>query len=301
MLLCTKNHFIRSLTKTLAGEEGPGSVEERANLARERGQRIQDYASDETGRQPGVLVLACTESRSVTRNGAALDAGSYTIMVEGIRPKPGQRIVYVDGGFDLFSSGHIEFLRQVVKAEEALGRQTGWYAPSAVQKRCASGNDNDYGPAYVVAGVHDDEVINYWKGVNYPIMNVLERGLCVLQCRYVNSVIFSAPFIPSKAFLKGLPFGAPNAVYHGPTAFMPLTYDPYVAARDMGIYQEIGNHSFQDVNAGEIVQRILQSRQMYEERQKKKGEKAAGEEAVRLRERMEEEAAALANERALHG
>lgn len=81
---------------------------------------------------------------------------------------------------------------------------------------------------------------------------------------------------------------------------MPLTYDPYVAARDMGIYQEIGNHKFQDVNAGEIVQRILQSRQMYEERQKKKGEKAAGEEAVRLRERMEEEAAALAKDRALH-
>lgn len=81
---------------------------------------------------------------------------------------------------------------------------------------------------------------------------------------------------------------------------MPLTYDPYVPAREMGIYQEIGNHKFQDVNSGEIVQRILQSRQMYEERQKKKGEKAAGEEAVRLRERMEEEAAALATDRALH-
>ncbi|KAL8645085.1 MAG: hypothetical protein Q9210_006903 [Variospora velana] len=284
MLLCTKNHFIRSLTSTLSGKEGPGSAEERVNLAQERNQRIKDYASDETGRRPGVCVLAWTEPRPVTKNGAALGAGSYTIMVEGVRPKPGQRIVYVDGGFDLFSSGHIEFLRQVVKAEEALGRQAG----------C------DYGPAYVVAGVHDDEVINYWKGVNYPIMNILERGLCVLQCRYVNSVIFSAPFIPSKAFLKGLAFGTPDAIYHGPTAFMPLTYDPYVAAREMGIYREIGNHSFQNVNAGEIVQRILQNRQLYEERQKKKGEKAVGEHAVHLRERMEEEAAALEKERALH-
>jgi ethanolamine-phosphate cytidylyltransferase len=31
--------------------------------------------------------------------------------------------------------------------------------------------------------VHDDEVINHWKGVNYPIMNIYERGLCVLQCK----------------------------------------------------------------------------------------------------------------------
>lgn len=200
MLLCTKNHFIRSLTRTLSGEEGPGSVEERGNLAQERNHRIKDYASDETGRRPGVLVLAWTEHRSVTKTGAALDAGSYTIMVEGVRPKPGQRIVYVDGGFDLFSSGHIEFLRQVVKAEEALGRQAGWYAPSATQERCAAEDDSDYGPAYVVAGVHDDEVINYWKGVNYPIMNIFERGLCVLQCRvriFLDMLLRLPPLIDS--------------------------------------------------------------------------------------------------------
>lgn len=80
---------------------------------------------------------------------------------------------------------------------------------------------------------------------------------------------------------------------------MPLTYDPYVAAKDMGIYQEIGNHLFQSVNAGEIVQRILRSRQLYEERQKKKGEKGVGEELHR-REEMEEQAAALQRERAVN-
>lgn len=68
---------------------------------------------------------------------------------------------------------------------------------------------------------------------------------------------------------------------------MPLTYDPYIAAKELGIYQEIGSHEFQHVNAGEIVQRILRSRQMYEERQRKKGEKVAGEDAVRRREEME--------------
>ena len=79
---------------------------------------------------------------------------------------------------------------------------------------------------------------------------------------------------------------------------MPLTYDPYVAAKTLGIYNEIGNHDFQSVNAGEIVQRIMKSRAMYEERQRIKGEKAAGEEAVKRRERMETEAADMEKRRA---
>ena len=71
---------------------------------------------------------------------------------------------------------------------------------------------------------------------------------------------------------------------------MPLTYDPYTGAKELKIYQEIGNHDFQNVNAGEIVQRILKSREMYEERQRAKGEKTIGEESVRKREEMEREA-----------
>ena len=56
----------------------------------------------------------------------------------------------------------------------------------------------------------------------------------------------------------------------------------------MGIYREIGPHEFADVNAGQVVQRILRSREMYEERQRAKGVKGIGEEAQRRRERMEE-------------
>ena len=183
MLLCTKNHFIKSLTRTLSGKDGPGNQEERSSAAKEMSQRIRDYASDETGLQPGPLVLSYTETGCASEASmASPNVGPYATIVDGVLPKPGQRIVYVDGGFDLFSSGHIEFLRQVVKAEEALARKTGWYDNPARKQRLAESN-NDYGPAYIVAGIHDDEVINHWKGVNYPIMNIFERGLCVLQCR----------------------------------------------------------------------------------------------------------------------
>lgn len=81
-----------------------------------------------------------------------------------------------------------------------------------------------------------------------------------------------------------MPFGTPSAVYHGPTSFIPLTFDPYAAAKDMKLYREIGNHDFQHVNAGEVVQRIMKSREMYEERQRSKLEKARREEAAQREE-----------------
>ena len=168
----------------LAGEEGSGSPEERRVTGETMYQRIRDYATDESGLQPGPCVLSWNVSHSPRKDdGLGKGEGdNFSTMVQGKAPKPGQRVVYVDGGFDLFSSGHIEFLRQVMQSEEAIARENGWYKEESIRKRKSSSGE-DYGPAFVVAGVHDDEVINHWKGINYPIMNIFERGLCVLQCR----------------------------------------------------------------------------------------------------------------------
>ncbi|ODA78201.1 hypothetical protein RJ55_05581 [Drechmeria coniospora] len=284
MLLCTKTHHMHSLRDVLAGDEGSGSGEERRAAGEAMLERIRLYATDETAKAPGVDVWFWTASTTDGDGGGAFDR-----LLGGIGPRRGQRIVYVDGGYDLFSSGHIEFLRRVHAAEEALARADGWFAAAATEARKAGNGGKDYGPAFVVAGVHEDGVINEWKGVNYPIMNMLERGLCVLQCKFVDAVVFGAPFVPTGAYLASLPFGgAPAAVYHGPTAFMPLTYDPYTAPRAMGIYREIGAHPYAGVNAGQIVQRILKSRDLYEARQQAKGAKAAAESASRERELLEE-------------
>jgi ethanolamine-phosphate cytidylyltransferase len=107
--------------------------------------------------------------------------------------------------------------------------------------------------------------------------------------QYVHCVLFGAPFTPTNTYLESLPFGVPHAVYHGSTSFMPLTYDPYTAPKAMGIYTQLGPHAFQDVNAGQIVQRIMASRERYEARQRAKGVKAEVEAAARRREEMEEE------------
>ena len=71
---------------------------------------------------------------------------------------------------------------------------------------------------------------------------------------------------------------------------MPLTYDPYAPAKALNIYREIQNHDFQNVNAGEIVERIMKGRAMYEERQRLKGEKGMTEEAEKRRQELEREA-----------
>lgn len=62
-------------------------------------------------------------------------------------------VVYIDGGFDLFHPGHIEVLK--IAHEEATKLN-----------------------AKVIVGLHDDAVVNEYKGLNYPIMNLLEE-LCV--------------------------------------------------------------------------------------------------------------------------
>jgi ethanolamine-phosphate cytidylyltransferase len=271
MLLCTKTHFIKSLTDELEGKTGGALDPEEVAAGAAMLQKLKDYATDETALQPGAEVWNWAGTQLAKPGAQATDAGSFVKLVAGVGPKPGQRIVYVDGGFDLFSSGHIEFLKRVNEAEK--------------------------GEAYIVAGVHNDEVINHWKGLNYPIMNIFERGLCVLQCRYIHAVVFGAPFAPSRPYLEAMPMGKIAAVYHGPTAFMPSTYDPYNDAKEMDILCEVESHPYAHVNAGEIVMRIMKGRQAFEERQRRKGEKAVGEEAVRQREIMEEEQAAIEAER----
>lgn len=315
MLLCTKDHFIKSLSNVIAGKEGRGSDGERKAYGKEVETRIKEYAADPNGREPFVQVWnfhpkhRSVERRRSSFRGVAGEAssssshhnhdggkGTFSSMVDGRGPLPGQRVVYVDGGFDLFSSGHIAFLETVTEMENKLGHERDWFSPIESSKRIEE-TGSDYGPAYVIAGIHDDEVINHYKGINYPIMNIFERGLCVVQCKYVHSVVFGAPFAPTKIYLTGLPAVAaaskphPDVVYHGPTSFMPAPFNAYADATTLKIFIETPAHNFQDVNAAHIVKRILDNRAQYEERQRKKGVKGVGEQATRRREQMEREAA----------
>lgn len=304
MLLCTKDHHIRNLNEAIAGREGRGGEEERKKRGAEMLKRIKEYAAAPNGKDEWVAVYdfipkhrPLERRMSTAKEGEDLTRakshdhgkGIFDPMVPGLYPREGQRVAYVDGAFDLFSSGHIAFLELVTNLERKLGEQRGWFTDAARNKRIADAGF-DYSPAYVVAGIHSDEVVNHWKGINYPIMNIFERGLCVTQCEYIHSIVFNAPFIPNKSFLSTLPCRLPDVVYHGPTSSMGASLaDPYADAKGLGMFVETEKHRFQDVDAEQIVRRILNKRTQYEERQRKKGSKAAGEEAHKRREEMEKE------------
>lgn len=103
-------------------------------------------------------------------------------------------------------------------------------------------------------------------------------------------MVFSAPFTTSTHFVQAFPYTI-SAIYHGPTTSAPAYHDPYADAKTLGLYREISDHRHMEINATQIVGRILKSREMYEERQRVKGVKGIGEEAVRRREEMEREKA----------
>lgn len=307
MLVGFKDHHMRSLTDVIEGREGDeeeGAEESRARGG-EVGRRLREYAAAPNGKDPYVEVYTykSEHSRSSTATSdsttphdtcKAKFPRSFSTLVPGLPPRPGQRIVYIPGAFDLFSSGHISFLAQITALEGDLGRQRGWYTEAARAKRTAEGGE-DYPPAYIIVGLHDDAVVNARKGANYPIMNIFERGLCVVQCRFVHAVVFGAPATPGKDFLAELPSlhkseassrqapSYPDAVYHGPSSSAG-SLDAYADAKALRVFLQTAPHAFQEVNAAQIVGRILSRREEYEERQRKKGVKSVGEAGLRREE-----------------
>lgn len=195
--------------------------------------RFEKYASDATGLKKGSAVYVTVEGDDRLKTVVEASETVHTKYAEGV--------VYVDGGFDLFHPGHIEALR-------------------LVRERAGS--------SAVIVGIHDDKVINKYKGLNYPIMNLFERSLCVLQCRYVDAVVIGAPYVPTIEFLDKLP-GKVHTVFHGPTPLDDGVYDEVKA-----VFQEIGPHKYDDMNTEFIVTRVLSNKTAYEERQRRKGWKA---------------------------
>merc|ERR1712176_1536806 len=100
-------------------------------------------------------------------------------------------------------------------------------------------------------------------------MNLHERVLSVLACRYVNQVIIGAPYNFTKELIDQFKI---NTVVHGKTHVSKLDgTDPYAYPKELGIFQEVDSKS--SVTTADIVQRIIAHRLQFEERNKKKEEK----------------------------
>lgn len=161
----------------------------------------------------------------------------------GRDPKPSDRIIYTAGAFDLFHVGFIDFLEKVKKEGD-----------------------------YLIVGLHSDSVVNRYKGDNYPIMNVHERTLSVLACKFVDEVVIGAPYCVTKEIIESLNI---NVVIHGATDVLPEVdgSDPYQEAKSRGIFKTIDSGN--SLTTKDIVERIISHRLEYEKRNKAKQAKEA--------------------------
>lgn len=160
---------------------------------------------------------------------------------EGKEPKPGDKIVYVAGAFDLFHVGHLDFLEKAAEHGD-----------------------------FLIVGLHVDSVVNRYKGANFPIMNLHERTLSILACKYVSEVVIGAPYEVSKDLMEHFKV---DVVCHGQTPIMDDVNDkdPYAYPKACGKFQMIdsGNH----LTTNDIIERIITHRLQYEARNKAKADK----------------------------
>uniref|UniRef100_A0A8C7JUS4 ethanolamine-phosphate cytidylyltransferase n=1 Tax=Oncorhynchus kisutch TaxID=8019 RepID=A0A8C7JUS4_ONCKI len=158
----------------------------------------------------------------------------------GQEAQPGDTIIYVAGAFDLFHIGHVDFLETVYKQAER---------------------------PYVIVGLHFDQEVNRYKGKNYPIMNIHERTLSVLACRYVSEVVIGAPYAVGKDLLDHFKV---DLVCHGKTEVFPDrdTADPYAEPKKRGIFRTVDSGN--GLTTDDIVQRIIKNRLLFEARNQKK-------------------------------
>ncbi|XP_055822529.1 ethanolamine-phosphate cytidylyltransferase-like isoform X1 [Solanum dulcamara] len=158
----------------------------------------------------------------------------------GKGPAPNSRVVYIDGAFDLFHAGHVEILRSA--------RQLG---------------------DFLLVGIYPDQTVSELRGHQYPLMNLYERSLGVLACRYVDEVIIGAPWEVTQDMITTFNI---SVVVHGTVSesnsSMERRPDAYAVPKSMGIFEVV--ESPKDITTSSVAQRIIANHEIYVKRNTKK-------------------------------
>lgn len=156
--------------------------------------------------------------------------------------KPSDQVVYLAGAWDMFHAGHIEILEKAKK----MG-------------------------SYVICGVHNDSVVNNQRGLNLPIMNLHERVLSVLGCKFVDDVLIDAPVVVTQEMICSLRV---NLVLIGSTKddaddgssgeeepLIDPSMDPYRLPRQLGLLRVVRSSAGSSVM--DFVDRIEGQRERF--------------------------------------
>ncbi|OWB85229.1 hypothetical protein B5S33_g3889 [[Candida] boidinii] len=219
--------------------------------------RFKSYASSSNGLTSGVPVYIYTK-----------DTEEITEIIKGSDDETSESdkesiVYYIDGSFDLFTPGHIMALKTL--------------------KQLSNTNSNTNAKSIrVIVGIHSDSVVNNYKNLNYPIMNIIERSLCVLQSKYIDGLILNAPYEPTQSFLQNLSNSMKISKIIRFNSPMDETHYSYKDAQ--GIV-ELPDYKYNDVTTENIVNRVLKDREAYEARQKRKGWKSQHEKVLEANEK----------------
>lgn len=155
-------------------------------------------------------------------------------------PPEGASIVYIDGAFDVFHPGHVKILKEA----KAVG-------------------------SFLLVGLHTDEDVEERRGSHLPIMNLHERALSVLACKYVDEVILGAPMEISSDLINTFNISLVVRGSRSETSHLSAP-DPirYSRAQELGIFRVLPSPS--DMTTSSIIRRIVDNRRQYEERNAKK-------------------------------
>jgi ethanolamine-phosphate cytidylyltransferase len=190
-------------------------------------------------------------------------------------PTKDMRVVYVDGAWDLFHPGHAAMLkvaREVrlrgvrasrsvsiprSKSRRILSNSSLFCLLFVYLSYCLQRGD------YLLVGVHGDAVVNRVQGMNLPLMNLHERVLSVLGCRYVSDVLIDAPYEITPEMIASLKY----EVVRG--AFGRVDEDGrYKHAKKAGIFTVIERPS--DFSIGSIIERIHHNQEVFQAKFQKK-------------------------------
>lgn len=235
MLLATRSHF-------RASRDLRSSTSEEDQTQRTRVDSFSRQDNTETSPWTGVNQFLQTNNKIVQFSSPK-------------DPSPGDKIVYVTGAFDLFHTGHLDFLEKVHAIYDSI---------------------------YIIVGLHTDQEVNRYRGGNFPIMNLHERTLSVLSCKYVSEVVIGAPYTIDKNLISHFNV---DMVVHGSTEVFPNEFgeDPYTIPKDLKKFEI--KLSGSEMNTGDIISRIIANRQRFEDRNHAKEikEKAAYEAEMKRR------------------
>ena len=99
-------------------------------------------------------------------------------------------------------------------------------------------------------------------------MNINERVLGVLSCRYVDEVIMGVPYSVSNQLIEQMKVSVVVEGTVGDRAHHAVKGDAYSVPKELGIHATVESDS--TLTTTRLIQRVIEHRMAFEERQKKK-------------------------------